>query len=231
MVWEIIEGFRKAVELIVSGDPTVIEITLRSLYISGTATLLSILWSLPIAILVGLRDFTGKRFLKGTFNALMGVPTVALGLVLYLLFSRSGPLGPLHLLYNPLGIMMGQAILITPMVVSLATSAIESISPKIKELAKTLGASETQASMTVLEEATGGVLLAVIAGFNRAIAELGVALMLGANMPGITRVLTTTIAMETSRGNIELGIALSVILLLIVFAVSLVTNLLQRRKT
>lgn len=230
MVWEILEGLIKAIELIVSGDPTVIDITLRSVLISGMALLLSALWSMPLGLTIGFKEFLGKRFLKGIFNALLGIPTVALGLVLYLIFSKAGPLGFLHLLYTPLAIAIGQAILITPIMLSLTIRAVESVDPEIKDLAETLGASEIQAALAVLKESTEGVFLAFIASFNRAIAELGVALMLGGNIRRITRVLTTTIALETTRGEIVLGIAMTILLLLIVFAVSLTTNIVQRRR-
>ena len=230
MVWEILEGLIKAIELIVSGDPTVIDITVRSVLISGMALSLSALWSIPLGLTIGFKEFPGKRFLKGIFNALLGIPTVALGLVLYLIFSKAGPLGFLHLLYTPLAIAIGQAILITPIMLSLTIRAVESVDPEIKDLAETLGASEIQAALAVLKESTEGVFLAFIASFNRAIAELGVALMLGGNIRRITRVLTTTIALETTRGEIVLGIAMTILLLLIVFAVSLTTNIVQRRR-
>jgi tungstate transport system permease protein len=231
LVTEIIEGLVKALELILSGDPTVIEITARSVLVSGSATLLSALWGIPIATILGLYRFPGKFALKGTFNALLGVPTVTLGLILYLFLSRSGPLGVLSILYDPVGIVVGQAILVTPIIVSFTASAIESVDPEIKDLAKTLGASEFEASMAVLRESLGGVVLAVTASFNRAIAELGVALMVGGNISGRTSVLTTTIALETNKGNIALGIALTIILLLIVSTISLSINLIQRRRT
>jgi len=205
------------------------QITVRSLQISGTATLLSVLWSLPLGIIVGMKSFPGKQLTKGVFNALLGMPTVALGLILYLLFSRTGQLGFLHLFPSSQAIIIGQAILVTPILVSLTISAVESVDPEIKDLAKTLGASEAEASLAVLREAGGGVVLAVIASFNRAIAELGVALAVGANLRGSTQVLTTVIAMEVNRGNLENSIQLMVILLAIVFSITLVTNFLQRR--
>ena len=205
------------------------QITVRSLQISGTATLLSVLWSLPLGIIVGMKSFPGKNLTKGVFNALLGMPTVALGLILYLLFSRTGQLGFLHLFPSSQAIIIGQAILVTPILVSLTISAVESVDPEIKDLAKTLGASEAEASLTVLREAGGGVVLAVIASFNRAIAELGVALAVGANLRGSTQVLTTVIAMEVNRGNLENSIQLMVILLAIVFSITLITNFLQRR--
>jgi tungstate transport system permease protein len=229
LIGEFAQGFSEAIRLIVSGDPEVYEITLRSVYISGTATVLSILWSIPVGVMLGLSSFTGKRLVKGVFNALLGVPTVALGLILYLLFSSSGPLGTLNLFLNPIGVSIGQAVLITPIIISFITSTVEAVDPDIRDLAKTLGASQAEASFAVLRESTSGVLLAVVAGFNRAIAELGVVLMIGQNLRGLTRVLTTAIALETTRGNIALSIALAMILLCIVFSISLIANLAQRR--
>ncbi len=215
-MWELLE------------DP-ILQITVRSLQISGTATLLSALWSLPLGIAIGIKTFPGKQLAKGIFNALLGLPTIALGLILYLLFSKSGALGFLHLFPSPQAIIVGQAILVTPIIVSLTTSAVESVDPEIKDLAKTLGASDTEASVAVLRESMAGVVLAIIASFNRAIAELGVALAVGANLRGKTQVLTTVIAMEINRGNIEYSIQLSIILLAIVFSITTITNVLQRR--
>lgn len=228
-VEEFYEGIKGAIVLIVSADPEIMEITLRSIYISGTAAALAIIWSIPAGLVIGLGDFVGKGFVKGIFNALLGIPTVALGLILYLLLSSSGPLGFLDLFINPLGVAVGQAILITPMMISFTTSAVEAVEPDIKDLAKTLGASEVEAAFAVLKESTPGVALAVMGSFNRAIAELGVAFMIGQNLRGSTRVLTTAIAMETGRGEIALSIALASILLVIVLSISLLTNLLQRR--
>jgi len=207
----------------------IFQITIRSLQISGTATLLSTLWSLPLGMLIGMKTFPGKQLVKGVFNALLGIPTVALGLILYLFLSRSGPLGFLALYLTPQAIIIGQALLVTPIIVSLTTSAVESVDPEIKSLAKTLGASDVEASVAVLRESMGGVVLAVIASFNRAIAELGVALAVGRNIRGETQVLTTVIAMEVNKGNIEYSIQLMIILLAIVFAITILTNLLQRR--
>jgi len=230
MVSEIIEGLIEALKLIFSGDPTVIEITTRSILISGTATLLSALWGTPIGMILALKRFRGRIILKSLFNALLGIPTAALGLILYLIFSRSGPLGFLEILYSPVAIIIGQAILITPITVSFVTSAIESVDPEIRDLARTLGASETQASLAVLGESSSDFILAIVASFNRAIAELGIALMVGGNIRGITRVLTTTIALSTTRGEVILAIALAIILLAIVTIVTLCINLIQRRR-
>jgi len=228
---EIIDGFLKALQLIFSGDSTVAEISIRSILVSSSAIMLSALWGLPVATLLGLKRFPGKFLAKGFFNAMLGIPTVALGLILYLFFSNAGPVGFLRLLYSPTAMIIGQAILITPITVSFIISAIESVDPEIRDLAKTLGASETEASIAVLRESMSGVVLAITASFNRAIAELGVVLMVGGNIAGFTSVLTTTIALETSKGEIALAIALAIILLLIVSALTLTVNLIQRRKT
>lgn len=210
-------------------ETEIVEIAVRTIGVSGAATLLAALWGIPLGILLGLKRFRGRRVIVGFFNAMMGLPAVALGLLLYLLFSQSGPLGFLYLLYTPLVIVLGQAVLITPITVSFTTSTIEAIDPEIKDLATTLGASETEASMAVLKESIGGVLLAVAASFNRAIAELGVAIMVGGNLRGLTRVLTTSIALETTRAELDLGIALTIILLVIVFVVNASVNMLQSR--
>jgi len=227
---EILEGLAKAFQLILSGDPKVYEITFRSFFVSGSATLIAALWGLPLAILLGTKDFRGKFLLKQVSNSFLGIPTVALGLILFLAFSKEGPLGFLGLLYTPTGLIIGQAILITPMTVSLSTTAIEAVDPEIGDLAKTLGASEFQASIVVLKEALNGIFLAVIASFNRAIAELGIAAMVGGGIFGWTEVLTTGIALNIARGNIEMGIALGVILLAAVFGTTVTVNSLQRRK-
>ena len=226
MTWEILDWVKSNLSV----DPEIIQITLRSLYISGAATLLSVLWSLPLGVIIGLRNFPGKRLIKGFFNALLGIPTVALGLFIYLLISSSGPFGFLNLWLTPLAMMIGQAILITPIMVSFTTSAVESIDPEIKDLARTLGASETQVSLAVLKESVSGVFLAVTASFNRAIAELGVSYMLGMNLRGQTRVLTTYIGLEYARANWSSVMVAAIILLSIVFAVSVSMNLIQRRR-
>jgi len=228
MLETFVEAFRQALELILRGDPEVISVTLRSLYVSGLATLMACAWGLPIAFVLGLSSFPGKRVIRGVFNALLGVPTVALGLILYLTLSRSGPLGVFHLLYTPFGISIGQSILITPIVVSFTSGALESIDIDLRDLARTLGASVLQTSFAVMREATSGVLLAVVASFNRSVAELGVAMMIGGNIRYVTRLLTTAIALETARGETALSISLAIILMTIVFSISIMINVLRR---
>jgi tungstate transport system permease protein len=160
---QILDGIVKALQLIFSGDPTVYGIVYRSLLFSGIATIIAVLWGTPIAMLLGLRDFHGKSILKGLFNALIGIPTVALGLILLLILSKDGPLGFLGILYTPAAIILGEAVLVTPLVVSITTTAIEAVDPEMMNLAKTLGASESQASIAVLKEAMNGVILSDIA--------------------------------------------------------------------
>ncbi len=222
----IIQGF----ELIVSGDPTLYGIVYRSLLFSGIAAILAALWGTPIAMLIALKNFRGKIIVKSIISALIGIPTVVLGLVLYLVFSKASPLGFLGLLYTPGAIILGEAVLITPILISIMTSAIEAVDPEIMNLAKTLGASESQASIAVLKEAVNGVLLSNIASFNRGIAELGVALMVGGNIAGFTDVLTTSISRETAKGDLELAIALGIVLMLIVFAVTLIILLAKKAR-
>jgi tungstate transport system permease protein len=217
---DVAEGLVKALELIISGDPTLYGIVYRSLFFSGVAIVLATLWGTPMAMLLALKAFRGKTVVKTLFNSLIGIPTVVLGLVLYLVFSKGGPLGVLRLLYTPGAIILGEAILVTPILVSITTTAIEAVDPDILNLAQTLGASESQASMAVLKEAINGVLLSNLASFNRAVAELGVALLVGGNIAGLTDVLTTAISRYTARGELDLAIALGVILMVIVFVIN-----------
>jgi tungstate transport system permease protein len=219
---DIIGGIIKALQLISSGDPTLYGIVFRSFFFSGIAVILATLWGTPIAMLLGLRDFRGKTIVKTFFNSLIGIPTVVLGLALFLVFSKGGPLGFLGLLYTPGAIILGEAVLVTPILVSIATSAIEAVDPEIMNLSKTLGASESQASIAVLREALNGFLLSNIASFNRAIAELGVALLVGGNIAGLTDVLTTAISRYTARGDLDLAIALGILLMIIVFGINII---------
>lgn len=219
---DIIGGILKAFQLLVSGDPTIYGILFRTLFFSGSAVVLATLWGTPIAMLISLKDFRGKTIVKGFFNSLIGIPTVVLGLVLFLIFSKGGPLGLLGLLYTPAAIILGEAVLVTPILISIMTSAIEAVDPEIANLAKTLGASDSQAAIAVLKEALNGVLLSNIASFNRAIAELGVALLVGGNIAGSTDVLTTAISRYTARGDLDLAIALGILLTVIIFVINLI---------
>jgi tungstate transport system permease protein len=219
---EILDGIIRAFQLIFTGDPTVWGVVFRSLFFSGVATILAVLWATPIAMLISLKDFRGKSIVKSFFTAMVGMPTVALGLILFLFFTKAGPLGFLGLLFTPGAVILGEAMLVTPLIVSIAINAIEAVDPEMLNLARTLGASESQASIAVLKEAFNGIIFSNIVGFNRAIAELGVALMVGGNIAGLTDVLTTDISKFTSRGDFAIAIALAVILLVIVFGINLI---------
>lgn len=206
-----------------------LEITLRSIFVSGVAALLAALIGIPVGVFIGLRRFRGRSQVKGVFNGLMAMPTVALGLVLYLVFSNAGPLGFLQVLYSPFAIIIGQAILVFPLLVSISSETVETIDPSIRDLALTLGADEREASVSVLRESLGGIVLAVSASFSRAISELGIALMLGGNIEGLTRVLTSSIALETTRGEIILGLGLTVILLSLMIIFNILLRMAEKR--
>ncbi|MCW4003059.1 MAG: ABC transporter permease [Candidatus Bathyarchaeota archaeon] len=227
---DVLGGITKAFELIATGDPTLYGIVSRTLFFSGIAVVLAMLWGTPIALLISIRNFRGKSIIKAFFNSLIGVPTVVLGLVLFLIFSKSGPLGFLGLLYTPAAIILGEAVLVTPILISIMSNAIEAVDPEIMNLAKTLGASESQAAIAVLKEALNGVLLSNIASFNRAIAELGVALLVGGNIAGLTDVLTTAISRYTARGELDVAIALGILLMVIVFGINVMLIIARKAK-
>ncbi len=210
-------------------ESEIVEITLRALSISGLAALVAAGIGLPIGVVLGMYKFRGRDAVTGVFRALMSMPTVALGLLLYLAFSRAGPLGFLELLYTPLALIIGQAILVIPIMISITSETIVSVDPSIRELSRTLGADERAAAASVLRESLGGVVLALSASFSRAISELGVALMLGGNIQGLTRILTTSIALETTRGEIALGLGLTVILLVLMVVFNLMLNQAEKR--
>jgi tungstate transport system permease protein len=227
---DLLGGMSDAGRLILEGDPTLYGIVFRSLLFSGVAVILAALWGTPIAMLISLKIFKGKTIVKGFFNSLIGIPTVVLGLVLFLLFSKSGPIGFLGLLYSPSGIIIGEAILVTPILISIMVTSIEAVDPDIMNLAKTLGASESQAAMAVLKEALNGVLLSNIASFNRAIAELGVALMVGGNIANLTDVLTTAISRYTQIGDFGYAIALGIFLMIIIFLINTIIIVARKAK-
>jgi len=183
---------------------------------------------LPVGTLIGLKNFPGRKLIKTLFSTLIGMPTVALALILYLFLSKSGPLGALQLLYTIQGISLGQALLILPIIVSFSASAIEAQDTRLRDLARTLGASELDTVLTVLQESSNGIILALVAAFNRAFAELGLAMMLGANIRYLTRVLTTTIALQSAMGDITLSLALSIILISVVFTLNALVTILRR---
>jgi tungstate transport system permease protein len=226
----IVQAFQKAFELIFSGNSEVFATVYRSLYVSGVGTLLACLWGIPIAVVLGLYSFRGKWVIKGFFNAFIGVPTVALGLLLYLLLSKSGEFGSLSLLYTVNGIAVGQSILLTPIIVSFTSSALGAADVQLRDLAKTLGASSLRTNLAIMRETVWSMVLAVTAGFNRGFGELGIAMIVGGNIFQETRVLTTSIAVETNLGQFDVAMAYGIILMTIVIAVTLVVNLVERLK-
>lgn len=226
---EIAAGFISAIELIVTLNPAVVEITMRSLTISLSSILLASLYCIPLAGLIEFHSFRGKRPLINFIQTLYSLPTVTVGLLVFLLLSRSGPLGSLDLLFTPTGMVIGQTLLITPIMIGLTIAAIGAVGTQIRDTARSLGATEFQIILTVIKEAKPAVLAAVLLGFGRALSEVGVAMMIGGNIRGYTRVLTTAIALETSMGNIEFSIALGIILLSISLLINLILNLVQGR--
>jgi tungstate transport system permease protein len=219
----------KALELLISLDPEVIEIARRSLRISGTSCLLASLICIPLASLIHFHQFPGKRALINIIQTLFSVPTVLVGLFVFVLFSRAGPLGFFGILLTPSAMVIGQMILITPLLLGFTISALSGVSKEIVDTATSLGASSFQTIWLVLREARYAVLAAVIMGFGRAISEVGCALLVGGNMKGVTRVITTTISMETAKGDFELAIALGIILLSLALIINIVLNRLQQR--
>lgn len=226
---EIWQGLTRALELIFTLDPEVMEIAGRSLTISVTSTILASLICLPLGSLIHFRNFPGKRLLVSIIQTFFSVPTVAIGLFVFVLFSRAGPLGGLDLMFTPAIMVIGQVLLITPVMLGLTISALSGVDKTILDTAVSLGASDFQASVVALREARYAVLAAVIMGFGRAISEIGIALMVGGNIKGFTRVITTAISLETSRGDLELAIALGIILISIALVINIILNRVQQR--
>lgn len=227
---EIIGAIEQAMYLILTLNPEVIEITIRSLYISISATLIASLIAIPIGGMIYYYEFRGKRTIVNLIQTLYSVPTVLVGLFLFLLISQQGPFGPLNLLFTPTGMIIGQVLLIMPILIGFTITALIGVSTHIKELAISLGASASQTIVTIIKEARYAIMGAVILGFGRAISEVGVAILIGGNIRGFTRVFTTTISLETSKGNIELSIALGFILLFIALIINFLLNYLQGRE-
>ena len=228
-MYEIVEGFIRAVELIVTLNPEVMGITARTLQIALTSTLFAAIINIPLGGLIHFHDFNGKGALINLIQTLYGLPTVTVGLLVFLLVSQSGPLGNQELLFTPAGMIIGQTILITPIMIGLTISALGGVSHQIKETSISLGASEQQAILTILREAKPAVFAAVLLGFGRALSEVGVAMMIGGNIRGYTRVLTTAIALETSMGNLEFSLALGIILITLSLLINLILSLVKGR--
>jgi len=228
-VSDIASGFAQAVNLIVTLNPEVMQIALLSLYISLSATILAACISIPLGGLIHFHEFHGKAALLTIIQTLYSVPTVVVGLLIYLFISRSGPLGFLGLLFTPEGMILGQTVLIIPIMLGLVVTALGGVDKNIRDTLLSLGATEFQGIFQIIREARFAILSAVILGFGRAISEVGVAMMIGGNIAGETRVLTTAIALQTGMGDFPFSIALGLILLAIALVVVVCLNLVTRR--
>jgi tungstate transport system permease protein len=224
----IIEGFAAAFRLIVTGNPELLRIILLSLEVSGTALVLATVLGLPVGAWLALRRVPLRDLAVSLLNTGMGLPPVAAGLFLYLFLSRSGPLGFMGLLYTPTAMIIAQSILAFPIVASLSHAAIAKVDPVIRQAAITLGATPIQESLAVVKEARYAIMAGIMAGLGRVMAEVGAIIIVGGNIAGYTRVMTTTIALETDKGNFELAIALGIILLMISFSITVALRFFQR---
>ena len=224
----IIYGFIGAGKLILTINPELLRIILLSLQVSGSALVIATVLGLPLGAALAWRRVPLRGLVISLINTGMGLPPVVAGLFLYLFLSRSGPLGSLGLLYTPTAMVVVQAILACPIVASLSHAAIVRVDPVIRQAAITLGATPLQEVVTVIREARYGIMAGVMAGLGRVMAEVGAVIIVGGNIAGYTRVMTTTIALETDKGDFELAIALGIILLLIALGINLGLRFLQR---
>ncbi len=226
---ELWDAFLQAVNLIISLDSEVIEVSLRSLYISAAAILIACLICIPVGGLIHFHDFTGKRALINVIQTFYSIPTVVVGLFVFLFISRAGPLGGLELLFTPGAVIIGQVLLIVPILVGMTIAALKGVDRAVRDTALSLGATNTRAIWTIIEEARFGVVAAIILGFGRAISEVGAAMILGGNIKGYTRVLTTAIQLETQKGELVLALALGIILVSIALVINVVVNIMLQR--
>ncbi len=210
----------RAFELLVSGDREVWFITWTSLRFSMSSALIACIPGIPLGVLIALRRFRGRRVLLAVLTSLMALPTVVVGLIVYSLISRAGPLGSFGILFTPRAVILGQAILALPIVVSMTASGLSSLDPLFPEVLTTLGASKREVLWMSVRQSRGAVLSASLASFGRVIGEVGVAMMLGGNIRWYTRTITTAIALETSKGEFELGLALGMVLLVMALGVN-----------
>ncbi|NYT00675.1 MAG: ABC transporter permease subunit [Methanocellales archaeon] len=226
---EIINGLIQAIELIVTLDPEVMDIALLTLRISIASILITSLIFIPTGSFIHFHEFWGKRWLINVIQTLFALPTVVVGLLVFLLLSRAGPLGFLGFFFTPAGMVIGQVILIAPIMTGLTISALSGVDKTIRDTIVSLGATEFQAIRATIKEARYAILAAIITGYSRGISEVGAAMMIGGNIRGHTRVLTTAIALETSMGNIEFSLALGIILMSLAFVINIILNRVQQR--
>ncbi len=226
----ILEGIFKAFYLLVTLDPEVLSITLLSLQVSGTATLISLLLGVSVGTLLALTEFRGRKFVVSLINTGMGLPPVVVGLFVTIFLWRNGPLGFLGILYTPFAMILAQAVIATPIVMGISLAAIQHLPRKLRLQILALGATRAQMVWILIKEARLPLLAGVMAGFGGVISEVGASIMVGGNIKGYSRVLTTATVMETSRGNFDIAIALGIILLLLAFFINLVLTHIQQRE-
>lgn len=226
----IVQGIKQAFFLITTLDPEVMEITLLSLKISGTATLISLLIGVATGTVVALTRFPGRNFVVSLINTGMGVPPVVVGLFVMIFLWRNGPLGFLEILYTPTAIILAQTIIATPIVTGISLAAMQQLPQNLRLQILALGANRFQMIWLLIREARLPLLAAVMAGFGGVISEVGASIMVGGNIKGYSRVLTTATVMESGRGNFDIAIALSIILLLLAYVITLVLTQIQQRE-
>jgi tungstate transport system permease protein len=225
----LLEGMRQALALLLSGDAGVIDITLRTLQVSGVATLVSLLLGIPLGTWLALALFRGRSLLLGLVNTGMGLPPVVVGLFVALMLWRSGPLGDLRLIYSPSAMIIAQTIIAFPIVAGISASAVQQLDPRLRQQLLGLGASPSQLVMALWWQTRLPLLSAAMAGFGGAISEVGASMMVGGNIAGQTRVMTTAIALETSKGDFSQAMALGSLLLALSLLVTLGATWLQQR--
>ena len=226
----ILHGIGQAFRLILTADSEVLGITLLSLQISGTATLLSLVLGIPLGIGIALAYFPGRNFIVSLINTGMGLPPVVVGLFVSIFLWRSGPLGFLELLYTPTAMVIAQVVIAFPIVAGLTMAAFQTLNPNLRLQLLGIGASRFQLLWLLCKEARLPLLAAVMAGFGGVISEVGASMMVGGNIRGQTRVLTTATVLETGKGNFEIAIALGLLLLLLTFAVNFFLTHIQQRE-
>lgn len=222
------EALGLAVKLVLAFDPELMAIVALSLRVSLTATLVAAVIGVPLGAILATRRFFGRQFLIVVTTTFMALPPVVVGLVVYLMLSRAGPLGSLGLLFTPGAMIVAQTILILPIVTALSREAILPLDREYRDLMWSVDAGPWLSLRTLMWDARFAVATAVLAGFGRAIAEVGAVLIVGGNIDGLTRVMTTTIALETSKGNLELALALGIVLIALAFAINLLIHLTGR---
>ena len=221
---------REALRLLLSGDAELYGIIVRSLLISGMATLVAMLVGIPLGYALARGRFPCRTLLLGVVNTGMGMPPVVVGLVVWLLLTRSGPFGNLELIYTPQAMIIAQFVIATPLIVGFTAASIQALPAQLPDLLTSLGAGRVQALWILSREARLGLLAAVMAGFGAIVSEVGASMTVGGNLRGSTRVLTTAIVTETGRGNLPVALALGCLLLSLAFAVNLLLTLVQQRR-